>query len=141
MFRYSFLILLLLQFQFSISQTSHISEFDFYGCWIPDGGEEVNGSTVAIFRPCKEATRTYINVNPSLTFSSYDKCTFYVLNNSDLNEKMEGTWTYDSITSVLEIHWPKGYLESFGIDSITPYKRFQVVSLESNTLRVKSAED
>ncbi len=98
-------------------QDNTISEFDLYGCWKMVLVTKENGIKIWKYVPCDISETGNSMKQFGIVFKAYNKCEFSALIQSALcpiiYESVEGTWTYDKKSGIVEVYYPKEFQKEF----------------------------
>ncbi len=148
----SITLIFLLLGQFTYGQGNPITEFDLYGCWVLERYKRESGLKNSIYLLCQDAGRAPAVRNSAITFLSDNKCEFKAIIQDALcpiiYKTVEGTWTYDKKSRILEIYYPKDFKKEFwdkvkedypDIEIPNPMSKakFRIVQLSENQLEVE----
>lgn len=134
-------------------QESDVSEFDLYGCWSWERfhkGDYAEGQT---YLHCDSEKLKNIWPRTIFSLNAFNICEFYYIGADDAIIGVKGEWTFDSKKGIVEILYPKDYFKEFWdkvketeeyseiqVPKRTVYKRFRVIEVKKNRLRIKELE-
>ena len=150
---FSFLLVILLQVGNStFGQDNTISEFDLYGCWKMELAKKENGIKKRTYISCEISENKNSVKHSGIVLKAYNKCEFPAVIQDAIcpviYKNVEGTWTYDKKSGIVEIYYPKDFKKEFwdavkeeypemaipNPRMITKYKR---VGLENGQLEIE----
>ncbi len=135
-------------------QDNPISEFDLYGCWVLEFIDDGIISNKKIFKSCSEANQKNTIFRSDFSLLAYNKSEFKVMSDHPMNcngrmtDKVEGTWTFDKNTGIVELFYPENHQAEFWdklkedhpelkIPNPRPHKKFKIVGLDKNGLELE----
>lgn len=139
--------LIILVFGFSTNgQHKSITEFDLYGCWVLEYEENEKIPNTKVFRRCENANQKNLIFRSDFSLLAFNKSVFKVMSDHPLNcngrmtNKIEGRWTFNEETGIVELFYPENYQAEFWekakedypdieIPNPRPYKRFRIINL------------
>ncbi|UOY07792.1 hypothetical protein L0P88_04385 [Muricauda sp. SCSIO 64092] len=150
---FSFLPIVLLLFgNLTLGQDNSISEFDLYGCWIMERFTQENEPNKRVYISCGISDKQNTVKNSGIVFRAYNKCVFPVLIQDAicpiLYKSVEGTWTYDKESGIVEVFYPKDFKKGFW-DAVNKEQseleirnprmkmKFKIVGLENGKLEIE----
>lgn len=149
---YFLLVFLLLVGNSIFGQNDTISEFDLYGCWKMKLATKENGIKKWIYVPC-DISETGNSIKQfGIVFKAYNKCEFSATIQDALcpiiYERVEGSWTYDMKSGIVEVYYPKEFQKEFWdtlkeenpeleIPSPRMKTKFKIVGLEDGKMEIE----
>ncbi|NHF61592.1 hypothetical protein FK220_019725 [Flavobacteriaceae bacterium TP-CH-4] len=152
--RLAFIFLIFLAAGYSAhGQNKTITEFDLYGCWTLESNENGQPPQKWIYKSCEESDSKLAVRNSKIRFLAYSKCEFQEITPSQIIcpgiwKTLEGTWSYDEVSGLVEIFYPENYMVEFWKklkeehpDLVIPNprlkKKFRVVGLNDGQLEIE----
>ena len=133
-------------------QDNAISEFDLYGCWKMEFAEKENGIKKRTYVSCDISKLENSVKQSGIVFKAYNKCEFPVIIQDAIcpviYKNVEGTWTYDKKSGVVEVYFPKDFKKEFWdavkeeypemeIPNPRMKTKFKIVGLENGKLEIE----
>ncbi len=133
-------------------QDNTISESDLYGCWTMERVTRENGPKKRTYTVCDSVDRKTIGKYRNIIFRAYNKCEFPAAIQDVvcpvIYQNVEGTWTYDEKSGIVEVFYPKDFKKEFWDAVKEEYPemkipnprmkiKFRIVGLENGKLQIE----
>ncbi len=136
----------------SYGQDRPSSKDELLGCWYMEPNKKENGPFKRLYKSCDTSAMDYRLKYTRMTLFANGICEFKVTIQDALcpiqYQTIQGSWTYDTDSSILEIYYPKDFKKEFwdkvkvmhsDIEIPNPrlHKKFRILDLVKNQMVVE----